>query len=157
MDNSTSYPKDAVNKAFMLLPPKMDTPLSRVILAAIGYQESSYQTRIQYGNGPAHSYFQFEKGGIKGIMRHNASAPLLVAVCRARNVAFDSQAIWDAMTTDDVLGAACARLLMYTDAAPLPDNAADAWTMYADRLWRPGKPNPDKWPSSWAFGLERAK
>lgn len=152
-----SYPKAAVEAAFQLLPVEMDSPLARVILAAIGYQESGYQVRIQYGNGPARSYWQFEKGGIKGVMLHAASARIAVSVCEARGVEFNSSAIWKAMETDDVLGAAFARLLMYTDQFPLPDTAEEAWEMYAKRLWRPGKPHPDKWPQSWAFGLERAR
>lgn len=152
-----SYPKAAIDQAFQLLPVKMDSPLARVILAAIGFQESGYQVRIQYGNGPARSYWQFEKGGIKGVMLHKASARLAMEVCEKRGVDFNSELIWKAMETDDVLGAAFARLLMYTDPKPLPDNQADAWEMYAKRLWRPGKPHPDKWPASWAFGLERAK
>ncbi len=152
-----SYPEAAVNEAFQLLPAKMDSRAARVILAAIGYQESGYQVRIQYGNGPARSYFQFEKGGIKGVMLHAASVRLAVSVCEARGVEFNSSAIWKAMETDDVLGAAFARLLMYTDPKALPDNSADAWEMYAKRLWRPGRPHPDKWPASWAFGLECAR
>jgi len=151
-----TYPKAAIEAAFQLLPAKMDSLNARVILAAIGYQESGYQVRIQYGNGPARSYWQFEKGGIKGVMLHQASVRLAVSVCEARGVEFNSSAIWKAMETDDVLGAAFARLLMYTDPRPLPDNAEDAWEMYAKRLWRPGRPHPDKWPDSWAFGLERA-
>lgn len=150
-----SYPKEAIEAAFQLLPAKMDSRAARVILAAIGFQESGYQVRIQYGNGPARSYWQFEKGGIKGVMLHAASVSLAVSVCEARGVEFNSSAIWKSMETDDVLGAAFARLLMYTDPKPLPDNQADAWEMYAKRLWRPGKPHPDKWPESWAFGLER--
>lgn len=152
-----SYPKTAIDQAFQLLPVKMDSPLARVILAAIGFQESGYQVRIQYGNGPARSYWQFEKGGIKGVMLHKASARLAMEICEKRGVDFNSELIWKAMETDDVLGAAFARLLMYTDPKPLPDNQVDAWEMYAKRLWRPGKPHPDKWPASWAFGLERAK
>lgn len=151
-----SYPKAAIESAFQLLPIKMDSALARVNLAAIGYQESGYQVRIQYGNGPARSYWQFEKGGIKGVMLHAASVRPAISVCEARGVEFNSSAIWKAMEIDDILGAAFARLLMYTDPMPLPDNQADAWEMYAKRLWRPGKPHPDKWPQSWAFGLERA-
>lgn len=152
-----SYPKAAIEAAFQLLPVEMDSPKARVILAAIGFQESGYQVRIQYGNGPARSYWQFEKGGIKGVMLHAASVRLAVSVCEARGVEFNSSAIWKAMETDDVLGAAFARLLMYTDPFPLPDTADEAWEMYSKRLWRPGKPHPDKWPKSWAFGLERAQ
>jgi hypothetical protein len=155
-----SYPKSAIEEAFQLLPVGMDTPIARVILAAIGFQESGYLVRIQYGNGPARSYWQFENGrlaGINGVLNHRATAKLAVAVCKARGVAPERMAVWKAMETDDVLGAAFARLLMYTDPFPLPDNSADAWEMYAKRLWRPGKPHPDKWPASWAFGLERAQ
>lgn len=154
------YPKAAIDQAFQLLPAGMDTPIARVIMAAIGFQESGYLVRIQYGNGPARSYWQFENGrlaGINGVLTHRASAKLAAAVCKARGVEPDRVAVWKAMETDDVLGAAFARLLMYTDPKPLPDNQADAWEMYAKRLWRPGKPHQDKWSASWAFGLERAK
>lgn len=155
-----SYPKSAIDEAFQLLPVGMDSPRARVILAAIGFQESDYLVRIQYGNGPARSYWQFENGrlaGISGVLTHRSTEKLAAAVCKARGVEPERMAVWKAMETDDVLGAAFARLLMYTDPFPLPDNQADAWEMYAKRLWRPGKPHPDKWPASWAFGLERAK
>lgn len=155
-----TYPTAAVDAAFLLLPAKMDTRQARVIHAAIGYQESKYKVRIQYGNGPARSYWQFENGrlaGINGVLTHRASSELAKVVCKARGVAPERMAVWKAMEADDVLGAAFARLLMYTDPFPLPDNAADAWEMYAKRLWRPGRPHPDEWPASWAFGLERAK
>lgn len=154
------YPKTAIDQALQMLPAGMDTPIARAILAAIGFQESGYLVRIQYGNGPARSYWQFENGrlaGINGVLTHRASAKLAVAVCKARGVESDRMAVWKAMEADDVLGAAFARLLMYTDPFPLPDNQADAWEMYAKRLWRPGKPHPDKWSASWAFGLECAK
>jgi hypothetical protein len=152
-----THPKAAVDAAFLLLPAKMDDRQARVIHAAIGYQESKYKVRIQYGNGPARSYWQFENGrlaGINGVLKHRATAELAKAVCKARGVAPERMAVWKAMETDDVLGAAFARLLMYTDPFPLPDNAVDAWEMYAKRLWRPGKPHPEEWPTSWAFGLE---
>lgn len=158
MSESTGYPKVSVNEAFKLLPAKMDSKAARIILAAIGYQESDgYKTRIQYGNGPARSFWQFERGGIKGVMLHKASARLAMEICEKRGVDFNSELIWKAMETDDVLGAAFARLLMYTDPKPLPTNQGDAWDMYAKRLWRPGKPHSSKWPTSWGFGLEHSQ
>lgn len=152
-----SYPATAIEAAFDLLPSKMDTPNARVILAAIGYQESDgYRVRRQYGNGPAAGYWQFERGGIKGVMLHAASARLAAEVCDSRGVPFNSEKIWEAFQTDDVLAAAFARLLMYTDAAPLPalGDVQGAWHLYADkaRTWSPGKPHPDKWATSYAFG-----
>jgi len=152
-----TYPKAAVEAAFQLLPATLDSREARVVLAAIGFQETSYATRIQYNNGPARSYWQFENGrlaGINGVLTHRASAEMAKQVCKARGVAPERMAVWKAMETDDTLGAAFARLLMYTDPFPLPFTAAEAWEMYANRLWRPGKPHPEKWPQSWAFGLD---
>lgn len=151
-----SYPQQAVQDAFTLLPAKMDTPAARVILAAIGYQESKYLTRRQYGNGPAAGYWQFERGGIKGVMLHKSTARLAMGVCQALIVEFNSEAIWKALQHDDVLAAAFARLLMWTDSKPLPalgDQQA-AWHLYADkaRTWSPGKPHPEDWPASYRFG-----
>ena len=151
-----TYPREAIDAAFRLLPDKMDTQFARINLAAIGFQETSYKTRIQYGNGPARSYWQFERGGIKGVMLHQTTIRLASELCDARGVDFNSEKIWQAMETDDVLGAAFARLLMWTDSQALPTNEQDAWTMYAERLWRPGRPHPDKWAASWQFGLENA-
>lgn len=149
-----TYPKSAVNQAFAMLPTKMDTAAARHQLAAIGYQESKYATRVQYGGGPANSYWQFEKGGgVKGVMNFGGEVTRLAkAVCQARDVEWDRQAVWEAMATDDVLGAAFTRLLMYTDAAPVPTNMQDGWAMYL-RTWRPGKPHPDVWVDSWAFAV----
>lgn len=152
-----TYPKAAVDAAFQLLPANMDSRIARVIHAAIGYQETKYKTRIQYGNGPARSYWQFENGrlaGINGVLTHKSTSALAASICHQRGVDSERIAVWKAMETDDVLGAAFARLLMYTDPLALPSNSAEAWEMYAKRLWRPGKPHPDEWAASWAFGLE---
>lgn len=149
-----SYPKEAVNESYKLLPMKMDSPFARINQAAIGYQESDgYLTRRQYGNGPARGYWQFEEGGgVRGVMEHKSTAELARSVCHARGVPFVRRAVWESLETDDVLAAAFCRLLMWTDSGKLPTNEADGWAMYA-RTWRPGKPHPDKWPASWKFGL----
>lgn len=148
-----SYPKDAVNESYKLLPMKMDSPFARINQAAIGQQESGYLVRRQYGNGPARGYWQFEEGGgVKGVMEHKSTAELARSVCHARGVPFVRRTVWEALETDDVLAAAFCRLLMWTDSGKLPTNEADGWAMYA-RTWRPGKPHPDKWPASWKFGL----
>lgn len=154
-----SYPAAAINEAFQLLPAKMDSRPARVILAAIGYQETKYLTRVQYGNGPARGFWQMEKGGgVKGVMEFKPDggkiADLALKICDARGVPFRREIVWAAMAEDDVLAAAFARLLMYTDAAPLPTNRGEAWEMYANRVWNPGKPHKDEWEASWSFGLE---
>lgn len=155
-----TYPKEAIDEAFTLLPTKMDTRARRVLVAATGFQETSYLTRVQYGNGPARSYWQFENGrlaAINGVLTHKATAKLAVSICQARGVQPERVAVWKAMETDDVLGAAFAAMLIYTDPFQMPTTKDAAWEMYADRLWRPGKPHPEKWQESWAFALEHVQ
>lgn len=161
-----SYPKQAVDQAFALLPGKLDSKQVRIQHAAIGFQESGFLARRQVitvtrdgkkqnvPEGPAVSFWQFERGGINGVINfyRNDVQKWARAVCQARGVPFELEAVWSAMQTDDVLGAAFARLLMFTDAAPVPTTPVDGWLMYL-RTWRPGRPHPDKWPASWKFGL----
>jgi hypothetical protein len=59
------------------------------------------------------------------------------------------EAVWRALEGHDVLAAAFARLLLWTDPYPVPLGREEAWTCYAKRLWRPGKPHPDTWGSNW--------
>lgn len=161
-----SYPKQAVDQAFELLPGKLDSKQVRIQHAAIGFQESGFLARRQVitvtrdgkkqnvPEGPAVSFWQFERGGINGVMNfyRNDVKSWARAVCQARGVPFEIEAVWSAMQTDDVLGAAFCRLLMYTDAYPVPKTEKEGWSMYL-RTWRPGRPHPEYWPQAWAFGL----
>lgn len=155
----------AINEAFALLPVAMDTRQARVIHAAIGFQESRFESRrqiitvmrngerVNVPEGPAAGYWQFEAGGgVKGVMTHASTKKIARQVCLARGIAFDQQAIWQALQTDDTLAAAFARLLMWTDASPLPTTESGAWAMYA-RVWRPGKPHPETWRDCWTKAL----
>ncbi|MFY3134208.1 hypothetical protein ACOTF1_24495 [Achromobacter ruhlandii] len=142
----------AVSPALALLPTRMDTPAARVMLLAIGLQESRFVHRRQIG-GPARGLWQFEKGtrasrgGVWGVYLHPASKDRLAALCKARSVACDPDAIYAALEYDDVLAAGVARLLLWTDPKALPPvGDADAgWALYL-RTWRPGRPHPETWP-----------
>ena len=152
--------KTAINPALALLPGKMDSKEARVMLLAIGLQESRFEHRFQVvqgrpgAKGPARGYWQFErgtrasKGGVWGVWLHESSRFWLAQLCAARGCAFDAQAIWETVETDDVLAAGVARLLLFTDPLRLPavDDEAGAWALYAKRCWRPGKPHPQTWP-----------
>lgn len=141
--------RTGINPALAMLPGHMDSPQSRVMLLAIGLQESRFEHRRQMGNGPARGFWQFEQGGgVKGCVNHAASAPYLRQLCTARGVAFNAPAIWLAIEHDDVLAAGLARLLLFTDPYKLPavTDQGGAWELYADRCWRPGKPHPETWP-----------
>lgn len=157
----------AVDQALKLLPGKMDTPEARVMLFAIGLQESGFEYRrqvIKSGGlllplGPAKGYWQFERrGGCYGVVSHFASRYWMADVCAARNCAFTSAALWDAIENDDVLAAAAARLLLFTDQHRLPalSDVEGAWKYYL-RVWGPGKPHPTEWPGRYAKALAHVK
>lgn len=134
----------AVAPALGLLPEQMDSQRARVQMLATAGQEANFEHRRQIG-GPARGLWQFEKGtrasrgGVWGVYLHPASRKYLEALCRARSVRFDPDAIYPALEYDDVLAAGVARLLLWTDPASLPDvgDVEAAWQLYL-RTWRPG-------------------
>ena len=154
---------DVVTPALQLLPAAMDTPQARVLLLAIHRQEDPEQRRAQLvivrgrqSKGPARGLWQFElAGGVNGVMTHAASRYWAAQVCKARGVNFTARAVWLALESDDVLAAAFARLLIFTDAQRLPalGDTDAAWRLYRNRCWRPGKPHPAKWPSNYAAAM----
>lgn len=155
----------AIKPAMALLPGSMNTPQARVLLHAIGLQESRFRHRRQLGNGPARGFWQFEqgtrasRGGVWGVYLHPASANLLRQLCVARGVQHSPADIWRAIEHDDVLAAGLARLLLWTDAQRLPalGDAHAAWDLYARRCWRPGKPHPQTWPGFYAQALAHVR
>lgn len=155
--------QQAINEAFALLPPAMDTPEARVPMLATGLQESRFEHRRQLIKksgqllplGPAKGYWQFERGGgCVGVVTHDASRYWMSRVCAARGVKFNATAIWNALEHDDVLAAAAARLLYFTDPFKLPKlgEANPTWNMYI-RTWRPGKPHRPTWAGFYAESL----
>jgi hypothetical protein len=158
-----------IDPALRLLPPKMDTPEARVMLLAIGLQESDFRDRRQLvtvtrngkrvtvPEGPAKSFWQAEVTGgmVHYVPRHPATKDLAAYLCESRQVAFEDPAIWNAIESDDVLAAGLARLLLYSDAKPLPalGKRLTAWDYYK-RNWRPGKPKPEKWPVCYERAME---
>lgn len=129
---------------------------ARVMLLAIAGQESDAQYRRQHGGGPARGLWQFERmGGVAGVLSHRASARLAAALCEWRGVDPSATAVHAALERDDVLAAGFARLLLWTDAKPLPSvEAEDAGWAYYLRNWRPGKPHPERWPENWRLARE---
>ena len=150
----------AVNESLRLLPPAMDSTEARVLMYAIGLQESRFTHRAQVlnggGKGAARGYWQFERGGgVTGVLRHPASRFWMNSVCNARNVPAQPMNVWLALETDDVLAAAAARLLLFTDPARLPaiGEQSEAWRQYT-RNWRPGKPHPRTWAECYETALK---
>jgi len=144
----------AINPALDLLPPNMASDEARVMLLAIGRQESAFMERAQIG-GPARSLWQFERNGVLAVMHHHASAPYVFELCGKLGIPYGSNAIFNTLLTDDVLGAALARLLLWTDPRPLPaiGDKAGAWDLY-ERTWRPGKPAYSRWGDAYDAAVE---
>lgn len=144
---------EAVHQALGMLPAQMDTIQARVMLYAIGLQESGFENRYQVvsGNpeakGPARGFWQFERGGgVRGVMQHHKTEDYAERMCHIRGVPFKFDDVWQRLETDDVLAAAFARLLLYADPSPLPavSDQRGAWECYL-RTWRPGKPHLSRW------------
>lgn len=136
-----------VEPALRLLPPAMTSDAARTMMLAIGLQESRFEHRRQLGDGPARGFWQFEVGGVTGVWKHSQSSEQLRLLCRERDCEFSPRAIWASLERDDILAAGVARLLLWTDAKPLPamSDPSAAWDCYV-RNWRPGKPHPASWP-----------
>lgn len=131
-----------------LLGDKYCSPEAEQMMAAIAFQESNFIYRKQL-NGPARGLWQFERyGGVKGVMTHPSSAAMAARCCAKMKVAFTSEAVYMALEKNDILAAAFARLLLYTDPRPLPAGMQEGWDYYINN-WRPGKPHPDRWLFSW--------
>ncbi|WP_428659478.1 hypothetical protein [Reyranella sp.] len=131
----------------MAVSPAIAIPASdgaRVLVMAIAGQESRWAARRQIG-GPARSYWQFERGGgVAGLFR--VAPRQLGAVCAACDVTFDAATVFEAMAWHDMLACAMARLLLWSDPAPLPAAGdKDAGWQYYLRTWRPGLPHPESW------------
>jgi len=134
--------------AFSLLPPNMDSREARVMLLAIGMQESRFKHRKQIG-GPAHGFWQFEGGSsaaVGGVLRHPATSKYAGKVCDALRYRPEREAIYEAITDNDTLACAFARLLLWTLPNALPTNADEGWAQYL-AAWRPGRPHPETWPA----------
>jgi hypothetical protein len=130
----------AIADALRLLPDEMDSSQALVMLFVIGLQESRFETRRQYGGGPGRDWWQFEEGGaVHGVLAHEDSREPAIKVCDARSVTPTTTDVYNMLEHDDVLAAAFARLLLWTDPHPLPKfgEVGIAWDYYL-RNWRPG-------------------
>lgn len=140
--------------------PSMDSPKARMMLLAIGFQESRFEHRRQIG-GPARGFWQFEQGGgVKGVLTHKASIYDAVKVCHQRGVGGSTKEVYERLEHDDILACCFARLLLLTDPKPLPviGDTDGSWEYYL-RNWRPGKPHRHTWEGLYgkAFALMEAE
>lgn len=136
-------------------------PVSRdaaMFLLAVAITETDLACRCQVlaggTPGPAHSWFQFEQGGVRGVLQHDKSGPLAVRLCGLVHVVPSAAAVWRAIEGHDLLATAFARLLLWTDPKRVPVNVLEGWDCYAYRLWRPGKPDRERFGRAWATAAD---
>lgn len=127
-----------IRPALTLLPPAMDSPEASVMLLTIALHESLLIHRRQV-NGPARGFWQFERNGVRGVLTHWTAKPHAEQVCATLNYRPDLDVVYGAIEHNDILAAAVARLLLYTDPLRLPhvSDAVMALEYYV-RVWRPG-------------------
>lgn len=128
------------------------------MLLAIAGQESNWTDRRQANSGPASSFWQFERGGILGVMRDDETSKSVAVLCGMAGIAFQSTVIWRLMGTPegDNFSAAMARLLLWSDPMPLPKGEADSYLYYLG-LWRPGAPSRERWAAVYPQAVEAIK
>lgn len=144
--------RSVIPMTFRFLPPAMCTAQAHAMLLAIGLQESDYfQYRIQQPIGPARGFWQFEKIGIHGVLDHPRSGGYLDSVLETLRYPDSPDACYTAVMHNDVLACVFARLNLWTYPGRLPlEHEADlGWNQYL-RIWRPGKPHPEKWGQCFA-------
>jgi len=144
---------------YMATSPSIAIPVSdaaRVLVLTIAGQESRWKDRRQIGMSyypqkiGARGYWQFEStwGGPVAINDVLQSTPRQIeTVCSALDIPCDEIALYEACAWNDTLACAMARLLLWSDPAPLPAvGDKDASWKYYERNWRPGAPHPETWP-----------
>lgn len=143
--------------ALALLPEKMNSPEAKALLTAICLQESGFKHRKQIG-GPALGFFMWELPQVGLVLRHEVIGPMALKVLA--DLAYSVGAppfenIHAAMQHNDILQCAFSRLMLWPDAAPLPQrgDVQGSLATYL-RVWKPGRPHPEKWPANWAQAWE---
>lgn len=136
-----------------------DTQAARRFLVAIALQESRVMYRRQLTpdgrqNGPAVSYWQFERGGgCVGVLTHKSVSDRMKKICAEYDIEQNAQSLWEAMRYNDIVAACAARLLIFTLPSSLPLTAEQGWNQYIS-AWRPGKPHASTWAKYWQIATE---
>jgi hypothetical protein len=159
----------AIDPACRMLSAYMDREMgadeARVELLAIAPQESGleYRRQLDSAGNPidtlARGWWQFEAGGgVKGVMTHSASKGPAESFCNLLYVPFEQDDVHEALAWNGPLAAVFARLLLYTDAAPLPaiGDMDGSWEYYL-RTWRPGKPHPETWLENYELAVDTVR
>ena len=153
-----------IEPALRILPPMMTSDRARALMLAIQAQEDPEQVRRQIIgyhkdktpiHGPARGLWQFERGGVQGVLRHPRTRDHAKGVCWKLGNAGTVASVYPGIESDDVLAACFARLNLWwlPCALPGPGAADEGWRQYLE-AWRPGKPHPETWPENFRRAWE---
>lgn len=136
---------EIIEPALRLLPERMSSQRAVLILLATGLQESRFMYRRELG-GPGRGLWHFCIEEVQAVMEHPASRDLTRALCAACSVDWRRDAVYVALEYNDVLAAAFARLLLWTDSESLPavGDIDGAWAQYL-RSWQPSHALRQSW------------
>jgi len=140
------------------------TPKGNVLVMTCAGQESLWKSRRQIRIGQYHpqsvgarSYWQMEStwGGPVAINDVIQDTPRqLFAICEDLEIPTDELSLYEACAWNDTLACALARLLLWSDPAPLPEvgDKQGSWDYYR-RNWKPGVPHPSTWSARYDASL----
>jgi hypothetical protein len=153
-----------IDPALRLLPPMMTSDRAKAMLLAIQYQEDPRMVRRQIAgyredgtviDGPARGLWQFERGGVSGVLRHHKTRDHALAVCHKLGNAGTVASVYHQLQHDDILAACFARLNLWWLPWPLAvqSDPDEGWRQYFE-AWRPGKPKREKWDDNFRKAWE---
>ena len=125
------------------------------ILLVTAGQESRWRDRVQVG-GPAHGFWQFERGGqVTNVLFNRVTRDLAARVCHACGVDPEPAHVYGALIENDKLALGFARLAYWADPHPLPaiGDAVNSFHYY-NRNWHPGAPDPARWLATYNAAAE---
>lgn len=137
-------------------------PAAECMMLAIALQETGLRYLYQVdGDGRpllklARGFWQFEKGGVRGVLTHPSTAWLRDMLARHGMPGATVDQLHLALPASSLLQAWCARANLWWFHDPLPQPAAEGqhegWMQYL-AIWGPGKPRPLEWHGNWAAAV----
>jgi hypothetical protein len=126
---------------------------AEVMLLAIAGQESRCSHRCQTPTGPARSLWQIEPPTARAVYDKWGRGRAALNDLSVPGPAFlvDEWLRWS-----DLAACVIARGILWLEPSPLPaiGDQQGAWTYYAERCWRPGKPHPETWAEHYRAAME---
>jgi hypothetical protein len=95
---------------------------------------------------------------VAGVVDDPVASNLLRKVCVQFDIPVSVASIFEAIAYHDILAYVLARLAYSMDPDPLPlvGDTDAAWRYYL-KVWRPGKPDPDRWAEIYPLVLSNIR